>query len=264
MSAVTPPVPALSFDHALGEDTQATRLTTSALFTAGNQATRLASSVPFTPSRHATPQRDHLGYPSQLTASSGYESDEESRPGPPPLPPRNTRPDYVERDVFTADPSDTTSVSDVSSIADTENNTQDEIEDDYYWRSVDEIDFQDEGLAALLASLAVSTSNVVQTPAPVAGPSTLSLNLADPNVTLPFQSTGPFYVVTKGSVTGVFDDWLVLPPRLLFGQNNVVFDRGYVHHITRMKGSAQKGYKTLREARFRYQRAVTMGIVEVL
>jgi len=37
-----------------------------------------------------------------------------------------------------------------------------------------------------------------------------------------------------------------------------------VQHITRMKGSSQKGYKALGEARFRYKRAVNLGIVERL
>ena len=37
-----------------------------------------------------------------------------------------------------------------------------------------------------------------------------------------------------------------------------------MQHITRMKGSLQKGYKTLKEARFRYKRAVDIGIVEWL
>jgi len=49
-----------------------------------------------------------------------------------------------------------------------------------------------------------------------------------------------------------------------FSVNNAVFDRGYVQHITRMKGGSQKGYKTLLEARFRYKRAVELGIVELL
>ena len=45
---------------------------------------------------------------------------------------------------------------------------------------------------------------------------------------------------------------------------NFVFKRAYVDHITRVKGCSQRGYKTLQEARFRYQRAVNLGIVEVL
>ena len=171
-------------------------------------------------------------YSNQLTTSSGYGPEEESRadrPGLlPPLPPRNTRPDYVGHDIFTEDPFDTSTISDVLSIAETERNAQAEIDDgkesDYLWESVDAFDFHDQGLAALLSGLTMSTSNSntrqendIQHPL-VAGPSTstLNMNLADSSAELPFQSTGPFYVVTKGSDVGVFDDWSVLSVHLIF------------------------------------------------
>lgn len=203
----TPPASVLSFDHALSQN---------------SQATRPATSAPSTLSRRvATPQRDQPAYFNQLT-TSGYGPDQErpaSRPGPPPLPPRSTRPDYVHHDVFVDELSDTLTVSDISSIVDTERNAQTEINDgeesDYYWETVDDLDFHDESLAAALSGLTMSTSNsttreenVIHYP-PVAGPSTLALNLnlADSSAEIPFQSTGPFYVVTKGSDVGVFNDW---------------------------------------------------------
>jgi len=170
-------------------------------------------SAPSTPSRHvAAPQRDQPVYSDRMTASFGSESEEgrlASRPGPPPLPPRNTRPDYVDHHVFSADPSDTSTISDVSSIADTAA-IDDGEESDYLWETVDELDFHDERLTTMLSGLTVSThqANVIQHP-PVAGPSTLALtlNLADPSVKVPFHGGGPFYVVTKGLDVGVFDDW---------------------------------------------------------
>jgi len=138
------------------------------------------------------------------------------------------RPDYVDRDVFTEEAFDTLTISDVSSIADTKHNAEADIDDgeesDYLWENVDAFDFHDQGLTALLSGLTMSTSysntrqeNDVQN-LPVAGPSTstLNMNLADSSAELPFQSTRPFYVITKGSDVGVFDDWLVLFVRLLF------------------------------------------------
>jgi len=156
-----------------------------------------------------------------MTASSSYDEESRaSRSGPLPLPPRNTRPDYVDPGVITANASDTSTVSDISSIADTESDAQDEIndvnsEESAYWQAVDDFDFRDERLCALLSGLTMSTSNstnprenVIQN-FPVAGPSTatLNLNLANPSVEVPFQGGGPFYVVTKGLDVGVFDDW---------------------------------------------------------
>lgn len=100
-----------------------------------------------------------------MTASSGYDEESRaSRSGPPPLPPRNTRPDYVDPGVITANTSDTSTVSDISSIADTESDAQDEIndvnsEESAYWQAVDDFDFRDKRLCALLSSLTMSTSN---------------------------------------------------------------------------------------------------------
>jgi len=217
---------------------------------------------------------------------------------PPPLPPRSTRPDYGgHQQLSIGDASD--SVTDATSIlySDSDESDAEEIsstvaeadnedpEDKRLWSRMPALNFDDEAFNRWFEGLSLgrdgtprlepARERVPSTPRrkPVIGPlpSTPTTNQVagqsrvtslppTPNKT----GKGKWYVVTKGANVGVFDNWCVF--LVLVSRHKLSFygTRHYVAHITRMKGSIQKGYDTFEEARTVYEESVELGVVETL